>query len=478
MGKWLTVHSAQAALTALVRGVDNYAHFDMFSTIRRQGALLTLVQQSPDGSKWAYYSYPQSFHGLAASFSELLLPRVRSTADLLPAYCQSVALVVTLSAIILTAAVVSVPTLQSRLSLLIPALTVAWVAILVEPGQKLLLDGFANFWLGTVSAGIALVLSLRVSRSPLPSTCAVASMLITCAHTWLPLCIFTAPGALVLLFSLRRTNHSPRRLLMLAAVVAGSAAAVGVAAVMLLRTVSVNFLVTTTSGGLHTSSPTPLLVLIVLGLASAAVFARPPSTGRMRRDTVVELRLFATVAPLGLLMLIAVGIYQMRTVGELNYYFLKYALGLEVLLAITVPVMIANVVGDVMKAAPRRAVRVIASLMTLLATQSFGTFPSTTLPLWSNDPFLGTAAFRGQLRPAAVAKGVLAAVSAVDADKSFNVDYLALGEARAAEPFYPDGWFHALQRSLSQDVFDRYTGWRAAPKGNQQGSTIIGEFLL
>ena len=55
----------------LLPGVDNVAHFQIFSTMRAHGAALKALGPAQDGTGWGFDFYPAGFHGLAATISEL-----------------------------------------------------------------------------------------------------------------------------------------------------------------------------------------------------------------------------------------------------------------------------------------------------------------------------------------------------------------------------------------------------------------------
>ena len=164
MQKWAFARTPHRALEVLLPGADNYPHFNMFSMLRTHGATLDALSSAHDGTGWAFDNYPQGFHAFTATLSELLSPRTPHGLDMLLAYTHSVTAVVVLAIVVLTGAITSLPNLRDRPAIAAPVVVVTWTAFLWEPGQKVLADGFANFWLGAAAAGCALILAASAPR--------------------------------------------------------------------------------------------------------------------------------------------------------------------------------------------------------------------------------------------------------------------------------------------------------------------------
>ncbi len=159
-----------SALISLVPSVDNVAHFHMFATIRDHGAITQALGDSPDGSAWSFDNYPQGFHSLVATVAEWMHPSVTTGAGLLPAYTEGVAVVVVLVLTMLVAAVVSLPALDHRPLVALPVVVITCTAYLWSPGQVVLADGFANFWVASAAGATALVLAVRAQPAMVVAT--------------------------------------------------------------------------------------------------------------------------------------------------------------------------------------------------------------------------------------------------------------------------------------------------------------------
>ena len=471
MANWAFAQTPKRALVVLLPGADNFSHFAMFAGIKSYGATLGSLGRSPDGSHWVFYNYPQGFHALAASFSELMHPRLATGPETLPAYTQAVAAIIVLGVVVMTAAIVSVPGLRQRPGIAAPAVVVTWAAFLGQLGQNTLADGFANFWLGAAAAGTALVLTLSMPRATsLPHLAAIGGLVVACAYTWAPLLILALPAVLAsgVLRPRRTWSSVSRRTAALGAVLAlVSVAGVGIAVALLLRTVPISVLNST--GGLHASWPVPTFVLLIVALYGCLRY--PSAVGRHSRTgeavpTPGRVRALA-LAPLGgFVVLTAFLVVQLHTIGTTAYYFLKLFVGIELVMAVLAPAVLALMVSATAPRLRPRTGVVLATAAALMATQSFGWFPRGTMPLFSETGD-GTASVGAPLTRSGIADGILAAVAGTRTNETLTVEYFPIGRASTANPFYADGWYHAVQHSLSEQVFDRYQ--KLARAGAQPG---------
>jgi hypothetical protein len=453
MWRWAFPSSAQAALAALVPGADNVAHFHMFSTLRSYGATTQALGTAPDGSRWAFDMYPQGFHAVAATISELLRPHLPPGPEMLVAYTQSVAVVVVLGTVVLTAAMLSVTGLRDRPLVALPVVVCAWTAFLWQPGQNALADGFANFWLAALAAGTALVLSLSPQRRlAVPEVVAVGGLLVVVAHAWAPLLVLGGPAVPALLYPFRPLWSDRRlraRFALAVALLAVAGLAVLKAVIGLFRQVDVGTLVTA-FGGIHGTGPLPAFLLLVAAcygcLVGPAIIARRGGAGV--EDTARRSRVLLLAPVLGVVLGAALLVSQLRTVGTSSYYFVKYFMGFELVLAALVPAVCGSLVAAA--TAPRRdGVRIVGAAAAVVAvTQLFGAFPGRPMPLFDHHRS-GTAWVKAPYSADRMAAGIIAAVRASHRHDGFEQDYLSIGRDGAAQAFYPDGWFHGSLATLS-----------------------------
>jgi hypothetical protein len=172
-------------------------------------------------------------------------------------------------------------------------------------------------------------------------------------------------------------------------------------------------------------------------------------------DVARRVRLLTLSPLLGLVSALALFVAQLATVGTTSYYFLKYIMGFELILAAFVPALVAMALSDVVGRPRERSWTVAATVVaTALATQAYGRFPHGH-PALLVEHNKGTAAMAGAYSADRVAHGILAAVRGSSHEQAFGREYVAIGPHRAAEAFYPDGWYHGILPSLTRNVQQR-----------------------
>lgn len=478
--KWAFASSPQRALEALLPGADNYAHFNLFSNLLTSGSTADVAPLPMDGSGWAFDKYPAGFHADVATLVEISHPRVPAGPELLVSYTHGVAVIVVLGVVLMTAAMVSLPGLRARPAIAVPVVALTLIAYLYEPGQKVLANGFGNFWLAAVAASCALVLSVAPQRQQsTPQVAAIAGLLILIGHTWAPLLVVAAPAALLILLD-RGTDSSGRTerrsLLACLSLLILAGLAVLKAVVVLFATVDVGVLVTA-FGGLNGTSPAPTFVLIVVALYVCLAYPAWVRRFHAEDDGVARRLRTLWLAPflgacLGVVLLVA----QLLTVGTTSYYFLKYLIGFELILAAFAPVVCGTLLASVTRPMAKRSGMVAAILATLAISQSFGRFPQGD-PLLLSETDDGTAAIRPPFTRSGMAAGVLAASAGVERTQTFKREYLPLGTGRAVEAFYPDAWYHAVNASLSYDALSRLAVLRTPVNSVEQAVPVARTLL-
>ena len=455
------------ALLALLPGGDNWTHFNMFSTIERLGAVPGVRATAPDGSSWAFTNYPRGFHALVASVADLMHPGLHAGPELLVAYVQGTVVVIAMGTVLVVATVLTVPGLRDRPAIAVPTVALTLTGLLWEPGQKVLANGFANFWLAAVTAGCAVVLALMSGRrdaqgsSPAVAALGVGALMVGVCHTWTPLVLVALPaGVLVMMRAIRPpSRRGPARVaemwLPLLALV-GCALLALEALVIVLTTVSVSDVVLAQSG-YNGTSPVPTLVFLLVVLLLAALWPQvvdrdvglhPPTAGDVRLSALGPL--LGVVALTGLLVL------QVRAVGTSSYYFLKFLVGFELSLAVICPALVATALVALV---PRRGWRrplaaASAVAAALVATQFFGHVGVHDALLFSTTDD-GTIGLDGGFNREAIVDGILAAAATPGHD--VDRDYVALGSGNTPLLYYPDAWFHAVTGSTSSRVSTRLT---------------------
>lgn len=479
---WAFPASSKDALRALLPGVDNVAHFHMFATIRAYGATTTALPHAPDGTGWSFDGYPQGFHALAATVSEMVQPQLAVGPAALEAYTRAFSLLLVLGTVVLTATAVSLPGLRRRPLVALPLVTLTWVAFLYEPGQNLLADGFGNFWVACAAVGIALLLSLgSTSAFGRGEIVAVSGLMVLIAHSWAPLLALAAPAVLVLLMPLRASLRDPRlrkRVLVASAVFLVGVLGVFKAVLVLFAQVAVRFVVTA-EGGIHGTRPLPVLVLLLVGgcacLAAPRLLAGSPDEAVVAASR--RARVLGLVPVVGLAMVVALLVLQMRAMTAGSYYLLKFFMGYELVLAALVPAVVGLLLAARLPAVRRSWVAAVAAVVaTGVATQAFGLFPHRALLLQDTERG-GTAVVRGPYSGDRMASGVLAAVGSTGSRESFQRDYVALGPDAAKQLFYTDAWYHAIQASMSLRAGERFAVLRVKALGVDRAAPRVRRLL-
>jgi hypothetical protein len=481
---WVKASTPQRALEALVPGADNYAHFHMFSTLRAYGATTTALGSSPDGSGWGFDEYPQGFHSLTATLSELVRPGLVPGPDALVAYVHAVALVVVLALAMVTAATVSMPGVRNRPEIAVPAVVLTWTAFLWEPGQNLIADGFANFELAAAAGGTALLLAVNRGRNLRTiELAAVGGLLMFVAHAWAPLVVIAAPAALAVLYPWRTPLRAVRhRADLLAPVIVVVACALGTikAFITLFTHVPVSKVVNPPPGGIHSTSAMPTFVMILVAVFLCSRYAAwVVSAGRLEEvDVARRIRLLALSPLLGVLSAAILFTAQLKTVGTTSYYFWKYLVGFELILAVFVPALVATVLAGMVGRLPRKSWTVAGTVVVAaLATQVYGHLPRSDAALFAKR-HPGTAAMAAPYSADRVAHGVLAAVNASTHEQAFGREYVPIGADRAAEAFYPDGWYHGILPSLTRDVERRVVTLRHRAATVEEAAPLVRRLLV
>jgi hypothetical protein len=279
----------------------------------------------------------------------------------------------------------------------------------------------------------------------------IGGLLITVAHTWTLLLIVVAPVVLVQAAAMFSSESVRRRLRWWVVLPAFSCVALGLlkGMALLLQMLDLSTIVHAT-GGFTGSSPMPMFVLAIAFLWLA--LALPSRARRAARATDEDLfvarriRILGLTPLLGLVSLTVLLVAQLQALGTTAYYFLKYFLGVELVLAGVVPAVITLAVAMLVEPPRRRGATVgLALVAALLASQTMAPFPFGKVGLRAHPG--GTASVGTPLAAGRMADGILAAARGSERETSLEQSYVALGPQRAGLAVYPDAWFHAILAS-------------------------------
>ncbi|WP_285313367.1 hypothetical protein [Pseudarthrobacter sp. fls2-241-R2A-168] len=182
----LSIRAYDKVLGLLTMNWDNASHFDIFSMQRLYGRVIPLLGASPDGSEWSFQDYPQGFHGIVAIFAELTFGKSAGTPfDELVNYANGSSLVSVLVAVMVLAALASLPAFRRCPVKAFPALMLVAAGWIFGPGSSASLHGFPNFFLAAGLASVAIVLGATMDRPLRPSSLLpFVACVVGVAHNW------------------------------------------------------------------------------------------------------------------------------------------------------------------------------------------------------------------------------------------------------------------------------------------------------
>lgn len=457
LGSWLLVGSGQKALALLLPGWDNSAHANMAMMIRAHGATLDALGLAPDGTAWSYGSYPQGFHAVVATITELLTsPSVGSAAAEITWFARVTAIVMVVLVTTLIAGVCAVPQLRRRPALALPAVALIMAGFTLGPGAASLRSGHTNFIVGAGLVAATALVVWSMSRVVLPlHLAAVGGCLVGVAHNWALLLTMAVPAALVVVlpFQRRRWTATPTAWALSAAVAVATALGL-LQAMRVLSSIKRGTLLSLT--GSIVSPPVGVVLAVAVGAVAACLAA---GWAGPRAVTV------AVLPGAGLATMGGIAAQQLRTSPTLTYYFWKYATGVElaglVLLALATAVAVTGRrvrVPDAASSARSRKARgarwtgAAASVVAAVAvTQVFGYAGPGATSLGS-DPITPDTALRRQSvlavkHPPRAAFRLLAATRAQAWHPRSRVFYLALPPWDVADTTNANQWYWSLTRT-------------------------------
>lgn len=471
----------QRALSVLAPGADNWAHFAMFANLRAYGATTDALGPAPDGSGWGFTGYPKGFHALAATLSEVTAPRMVTGVGSLVVYAHAVGLIVVIGVVMVTAAILAIPQLDVRPAITVPVVATTWFGLIWEPGQKVLANGFASFWIASVAAATALLIAVVGPRwNVTVQVAAVTGLLVFVCHAWTPLAIIGAPALLIVLVrsdALRPGSDRTRWLGPVVVLGLGAVAALK-AVLVLVSTVPVHYVVSSVSG-FDGTSPRPTFVCLAMFLIAHLryrTWVRAGTGADVPLAEVLRLRLLGLAPLLGFLSLTALLMLQIRTIGTTSYYFLKYLIGFELVLTCVTPAFCGVVLSQVTRPGGRRRTVALSIVAVLLGSQLYVPgFRAGALLLSDTDD--GTAAVRPPYSRPLLARGVLVAVASTTPAASLEREYLPLGPGNAIQTFYPDAWFHAITASVTDTVWSRMAVLRVKADTPSDAAPLVERLL-
>lgn len=330
LAPWLLAHTGESAVSMLVAGWDNVAHFDMTEMIRQHGTVVARIAQPDDGT-WAYAHYPQGYHAMTSAVMELLgSPVVGGPAFESVLYVHAFGVVFVAGLVAVGAGIAALPALRRHPWIALLGSGLMSVVVLFGPSAHVLVDGFPNFLYACILLCLVPLLVVATPRwTSIVPLLALSGALVGIAHSWALLLTMAAPMALVILLPLRRRLPSSWRH---RAAIIGIGLASAVAVVLAVLTIEIQSIaaIMVIGGGI---SPRGLAEkYIIAAWLGAALLALATVVRRPRRGH-VHRALWVSVGPLtGIAFTVWIMAVQTGHEGA-GYYFHKYVIALELLMA-------------------------------------------------------------------------------------------------------------------------------------------------
>lgn len=317
---WLRVSTGQEALSAVLGGWDNSAHYNIVAMIRRHGVTIDrLADVAPE--YWKFTDYPGGFHSFVVAIMELTgSARVATPAHELVAFVQAEAWCLVIVAALLAAAVAALPWVR-RMVVAVPVVAGLVAAFALGPGAEAVSAGFPNFVIAVALAACVPLLVASMPRVIMPlHLAALGSLLVAVAESWALMLVIAAPAALMLVVPFRREAWRATRTawaLSILVVLATLGGIIQVASVIAVLDASE---VLVTSGGFVAPSPGPAIAICLVAIA-VCLLADGRSFGRTAW--------IGVATAIGLAAVAALGAFQLVTDGQLSYYFWKGLSGVQ-----------------------------------------------------------------------------------------------------------------------------------------------------
>ncbi|MDV8149837.1 hypothetical protein [Arthrobacter sp. B10-11] len=384
---YFRVSTGPQALGLLLASWDNSSHFSMYNMIRTHGTVVPMAGISESGHPWTFMEYPQGFHTALATMADLAVghaPGLLGTE--LVTYSRLSSLAAVGATVMVTAALTSLPWIRERPMMCTPFVVLAITAWSFGTASIATLHAFQNFVVGVallVCLMIVVSFADSLAKPVVFTTCAAA--VVGIANTWALLLLLVVPVAAFAVFPWSRQRWQGTRAEWLANSVTAAAGLLGLALVGLQISRIETGTVVTAIGRVPSSTHGVEIATFLVALAASILLVH----GNLREFLAGQGQLPAAarlvVTPvLGLAVVIALGTYQIVTAGKVNYYSLKLALAVELILPVIACVAVTALVGRWL-ASQRygrpRGLAVMSALAALASTQVFGLTVQDTRPL-------------------------------------------------------------------------------------------------
>lgn len=376
----LTIRVAADALSIMMSRWDYNSHFSIYYMIRRNGGVIPTIPTGADGAAWGFGEYPQGFHTLLATASQILRPKILSLDSELVSYINLQAACSVFTVLIVVAGMCALPAVRRRQAIMATGIAVASAAWIYGPGSIPVYEGFANFYLacGMATATVLALLTFQ-RRIPVIGVVSVGAGLVGIANNWLLLLSLVAVVLLAKLWTISRGPKTYNRRWWILTATAAGLILLGVAlpVLQIAPLIRSSQAILEATGGIAFPdfglALVTLSMALVLGICNRSAMARTEWLQLRRERSDVHVAAVGLLLPIALCVWLAVT--QSLQNGEISYYFHKYLIAV-LLLAWPLSVAAAATLIPVVqrRGTPHRHPGRTAALalLAVTATQVFG----------------------------------------------------------------------------------------------------------
>lgn len=332
----LTIRVAADALSIMMSRWDYNSHFSIYYMIRRNGGVIPTIPTEADGAAWGFGEYPQGFHTLLATGSQILRPKIVSLDSELVSFINLQAACSVFTVLIIVAGMCALPAVRRRQAVMATGIAVASAAWIYGPGSIPVYEGFANFYLacGMATATVLALLAFQ-RRIPVIGVVSVGAGLVGIANNWLLLLSLVAVVLLAKLWTISRSPKTYGRRWWILTATAAGLILLGVAlpVLQIAPLIRSSQAILEATGGIAFPdfglALVTLSMALVLGICNRSAMARTEWLPLRRERSDVHVAAVGLLLPIALCVWLAVT--QSLQNGEISYYFHKYLIAVLLL---------------------------------------------------------------------------------------------------------------------------------------------------
>jgi hypothetical protein len=482
---YFLVFTGPEALGLLLASWDNSSHFNMYNMLRSHGTVIPMAGLSDTGHAWSFIEYPQGFHAALATMADLVVGHSPGPLGIeLVSYSRLSSLAAVGATVMVTAGLTSLPWIRERPLMCTPFVVLAITAWSFGTASIATLHAFQNFLVGVALLAclmIAVSFAESLARPVVFATAAAA--VVGMANTWALLLLLVVPLAIFAVFPWSRQRWQGTRAGWLTNGATSAVALLGLLLVGLQISRIQTGTVVTAIGRIPSSTHGVEIATFLVALAASILLVH----GNFRLFLAGQGKLPAAarlivVPVVGLALVVAVGAYQIISAGKVNYYSLKLALAIELILPIIACVAVTALVGRWL-ASQRygrpKGLAVMSALAALASTQVFGLTVQDTKPL-GMDPMTPYQQGMSTIE-AHTSKNAEAAAELFRDAESHSADRgdaMYIINSEQIDPLLAATWYLSLTGTLNQNTNRLVEELRPLHEGYGGNLAIVAENVL